>query len=138
MSMIMMATQLCIHNYKPDGSFLNKTLWIRRKIYCGDYNIWVKQNSKLWSILISILRYIHKHRFCYAKPNQTRRIVPGNRNKQWRNEFKAENSNKDLPEVVNEKHRLASGGCCLGTRLINWASHFLPKMKWNAFVICPK
>ena len=89
-------------------------MWIRRRIYCDDYNIWVKQKSKLRSILISILRYIHKHRFCYAKPNQTRRIVPGNRNKQWRNEFKAENSNKDLPKVVNKKHQTGEWGMLLG------------------------
>ena len=64
---------------------------------------------------------------CYAKPNQTRRIVPDSRNKQRRNEFKAKKSNKDcpkfgskmqlynitaqikrgidLPKVVNKKHK---------------------------------
>ena len=41
--------------------------------------IWVTRNWKLWPIWISMLWYIHKERFSYLKPNQTRWIFPGNR-----------------------------------------------------------
>ena len=88
--------------------------------------------------------------FRYAKLNQTRQIVPGNRNKQWRNEFKAKKNNEDCPKfrskmqpynaaahterginfhkVANKKHQTSEEGRRSGAWLTSWASHFLLKM----------
>ena len=97
---------------------------------------------------------MHKQRFCYVKPNQRRWIVPGNRNKQWRNEFKVEKNNEDcpkfgykmqlynvaahtergidLPKVVHEKHQTGKGWRHSGVWLTSWASYFLLKMTAEA------
>ena len=148
-----------IRNYKPDGSFLYKTLWIPGRISCADSDNLGNTELKTLTDLNFNIVVIYKQRFCYSKPNQTRWIVPGSRNKQWmnkqwRNEFKAKKSNEDclkfgskmqlnnaatytergidLSKVVNEKYQTGEEGRRSGAWLMSWASHFLPKMTVEA------